>query len=71
MAIYSIVNSLTELDRVGKVQITFSGKDNQMILGRGQALTENHIYEKDTTLVNQMQDNKSEDPEIGEEEEFE
>lgn len=71
VAIYSIVNSLTELDRVGKVQITFSGKDNQMILGRGQALTENHIYEKDTTLVNQMQDNKSEDPEIGEEEEFE
>lgn len=71
VAIYSIVNSLTELDQVGKVQITFSGKDNQMILGKYQDLIENRIYEKDTSLVNQVQESTSEESESEEEEELE
>lgn len=52
VAIYSIVNSLTELDQVSKVQISFSGKDNQTIIAGYGDRIENHIYEKDMSLVN-------------------
>ncbi len=50
VAIYSIVNSLSELDQVSRVQLLFNGGENSLSLG-GATLPQNNIYEKNLSLL--------------------
>ncbi len=59
VAIYSIVNSLTELDQINKVQITFSGKESQIYPNQNTGGTV--LYEKNPSIV--IEDNAGDEEE--------
>ena len=50
VAIYSIVNSLTELDQVSRVQLLFNGGEDSLALS-GISQPQNNLYEKNLSLL--------------------
>ena len=59
VAIYSIVDSLTELDQISRVQFVFSGRDNQVSL-TGNPVPDNKIYERNLSLLRESETEEEE-----------
>ena len=58
LAIYAIVNSLTELDSINKVQITVEGEDDTAVSTSSAKLS--GLYEKNMELVTEVEETEDE-----------